>query len=276
VFFKGCPLRCQWCHNPESQQTGQQVMLNPARCIRCGACVEACPQGAVTLEETGAVTDLELCDQCGECVEGCYAQARERIGRRSSVADVMSEIERDRPFYEESDGGATFSGGEPLMQPEFLLELLKACRAQGIHTAVDTCGYASWKTLEQVRPFIDLFLFDLKMMDDARHREYTGVSNRRILRNLRKLSENGQSIRLRIPVIPEVNDTAEQIRQIGEFAAGLPHLDEVDILPYHHIAAEKYRRLNRDYAFPEMRPPTEEKMAEIAESLRGFGFKVIS
>lgn len=276
VFFKDCPLRCQWCHNPESQQTGQQVMIYPARCIACGACVEACPQGAIRLGEAGAVTDLELCDQCGECIEQCYAQARERIGRELSVAEVMAEIEQDLPFYEESGGGATFSGGEPLMQPDFLLALLKSCRAQEIHTTVDTCGFASWNVLEQLSPYTDMFLFDLKMMDDIQHREYTGVSNEPILRNLRRLSESGKAIRLRIPVIPGINDAGEQIRQIGEFAAGLPHLDGVDILPYHNIAAEKYRRLNRVYALPETRPPSEEHMAEIAQTLRGFGLKVIS
>jgi pyruvate formate lyase activating enzyme len=276
VFFKGCPLRCQWCHNPESQQTGQQVMIWSARCIRCGACIESCPQGAITLGEAGAVTDLELCDQCGDCIEDCYAQARELVGREASVAEVMAEIESDRLFYEESGGGATFSGGEPLMQPDFLLALLKACKAQEIHTTVDTCGFASWNVLERVRPYTDLFLFDLKLMDDARHQQYTGSSNEPIMRNLRLLSESGQAIRLRIPVIPGINDGPEQIRQIGEFAAGLPHLDEVDILPYHNIAAEKYRRLNRVYELPNTPVPSEERMAEIAQALRGFGIKVIS
>ena len=142
------------------------------------------PQGAITLNAAEAITDLELCDQCGECIDGCYAQARERVGREVSVAEVMAEIESDRPFYEESGGGATFSGGEPLMQPEFLLALLKACQAQEIHTTIDTCGFASWNVLEQVRPYTDLFLFDLKMMDDVQHREYTGASNEPILLKL--------------------------------------------------------------------------------------------
>jgi pyruvate formate lyase activating enzyme len=276
VFFKGCPLQCQWCHNPESQQTGQQVMLWPARCIRCGACIESCPQAAISLDEAGALTDLDLCDQCGECTEDCYAGAREMVGRAASVAEVMAEIESDRPFYEESGGGATFSGGEPLLQPDFLLALLQACKTQEIHTTVDTCGFASWNVLERVRPYTDLFLFDLKMMDEAQHREYTGVSNEPILRNLRRLSESGQTIRLRIPVIPGINDEPQQIRQMGEFAAGLLHLDEVDILPYHNIAAEKYRRLNRVYLLPDTLVPSEEHMAEIAQTLRGFGLKVIS
>ena len=275
VFFKGCPLRCHWCHNPESQESGRQVMLYPARCIRCGACIETCPQGAITLTEAQAVTDLELCDQCGECINGCYAGARELVGREASVAEVMAEIESDRPFYEESGGGATFSGGEPLLQPEFLLALLKACKAQEIHTTVDTCGFASWNVLEQVRPYTDLFLFDLKMMDDTQHRAYTGASNQPVLLNLRRLSESGQAIRLRLPIIPGVNDALEHILQIAEFAAGLPHLDGVDILPYHHIAAEKYRRLNREYQLPDTPVPSEEHLAEIAQALREFGLKVI-
>jgi len=238
--------------------------------------METCLQGAITLGEAGVVTDLELCTECGDCIEGCYAQAREQVGREASVVEVMAEIESDRPFYEESGGGATFSGGEPLMQPDFLLALLKACQAQEIHTTVDTCGFASWNVLERVQPYTDLFLFDLKMMDDARHREYTGVSNQLILRNLRRLSERGQAIRLRIPIIPGINDDAGHIRQIGEFATGLPHLDEVDILPYHSIAAEKYQRLNIVYALSEMRPPSEEHLAEIAQALRGFGLKVLA
>jgi pyruvate formate lyase activating enzyme len=276
VFFKGCPLRCQWCHNPESQESGRQVMFYPARCIRCGACVETCPQGAVTLAEAQAVTDLESCEQCGECIDGCYAQARELVGREVSVTEVLAEIERDRPFYEESGGGVTFSGGEPLMQPDFLLALLKACKAQEIHTVVDTCGFASWNVLEQVRPYTDLFLFDLKIMEEARHREYTGASNQPVLLNLRRLSESGQAIRLRIPLIPGVNDAPQQIRQIAEFAAGLPYLDEVEILPYHNIAAEKYRRLNRDYQLPDTPVPSNEQMAQVVQAVREFGLKVIA
>ncbi len=274
VFLKGCPLRCQWCHNPESQQTGRQVMFYSARCIGCGACVEACPQGAITMGDGGAATDWSLCDQCGECVDKCYAQAREPIGREASIAEVMAEIESDRAFYEESGGGVTFSGGEPLMQPDFLVELLQACRSQDIHTAVDTCGFAAWKTLERARAYTDLFLFDLKLMDDRLHRQYTGVSNEPILRNLRKLSDKGHAIRLRLPIIPGVNDAPWQIRQIGEFAAGLPHLDGLDILPYHNIAAEKYRRLNRVYALPETLLPTEAQIAGIAQILRECGLQV--
>jgi pyruvate formate lyase activating enzyme len=275
VFFKGCPLHCQWCHNPESQPTGQQVVFFPARCIACGACIETCPQGAITLSQAGALTDLELCDQCGDCVEDCYSQARELVGRQVSVVEVMAEIESDRPFYEESGGGATFSGGEPLMQPDFLLALLKACKTEEIHTTVDTCGFASWNVLERIQPYTDLFLFDLKIMDQAQHQEYTGASNEPILRNLRRLSESGQVIRLRLPIIPGINDQPEQIRQIGEFAAGLPHLDEVDILPYHNIAAEKYRRLNIVYALPDLPAPSAEHLAEITQTLRGFGLKVV-
>jgi pyruvate formate lyase activating enzyme len=191
-----------------------------------------------------------------------------------TAAQVMAEIEQDVPFYDESGGGATFSGGEPLAQPDFLLALLGACREQEVHTAVDTCGFAAWEILDRIRERVDLFLYDLKLMDDAKHRAFTGVSNELILRNLRMLSERGHDIFLRVPIIPGVNDDEEHIYQVGDFAAALRHLNRVDILPYHHIAVEKYKRLNKKYGLPATRPPSDERLAEIAGILRGFGLQV--
>jgi len=250
------------------------LVFRESRCIRCGACLEVCDQGAISWDSDVVSTDREKCVLCGACVEACYAEAREIVGREVTVAQVMAEIERDIAFYDESGGGVTFSGGEPLLQPGFLLALLRACKEKEIHTALDTCGFATWETLDSIREHVDLFLYDLKLMDDARHRKFTGVSNELILRNLQMLSAQGHNIFLRVPIIPGINDDDENIRQIGTFAAALPHLDQVDILPYHRAGSEKYNRLNKVYGLPETRPPSDERMAEITQILRGFGLQV--
>jgi len=274
IFFKGCPLRCWWCHNPEGQSPTVEVIFRPKRCIHCGACLLACAQGAISWDGEEPITDREKCRCCGACVAACYAEARQVVGRELTVAQVMAEVERDTAFYDESGGGVTLSGGEPLEQPDFALALLQACQQQEIHTAVDTCGCAPWATLDRLRAYTDLFLYDLKLLDEARHRQFTGVSNRLILQNLQALSQRGHHIVLRLPVIPGINDDDASLRQIGAFAAALPHLDGVDLLPYHHIGVDKYVRLDRDYRLPATRPPAEERLAEIAHLLRQFGLSV--
>ena len=274
VFFKGCPLSCWWCHNPESQVLEPEFVFWESRCIRCGVCLEVCEQGAISWHGDVVSTDGQKCTLCGDCAELCYAEAREIAGREMTVAQVMEEIERDIPFYDESGGGVTFSGGEPLLQQDFLLALLRACKEKEIHTALDTCGFAPWETLDSMREYVDLFLYDLKLMDDAKHRKFTGVSNEFILGNLQALSQRRHNIFLRVPLIPGINDDDENIRQIGAFAAALPHLNRVDILPYHHAAVEKYKRLNKVYELPETRPPSDKRMAEIVQILRGFGLEV--
>jgi len=273
VFFKGCPLSCPWCHNPEGQAPEPELMLRVNRCIGCGACLSVCKQGAISMDGDVAVTDREKCIACGACVEVCYAEAREMAGRELTVAHVMAEIERDIAFYEESGGGVTFSGGEPLLQPAFLLALLQACREWEIHTAVDTCGFATWETLDSIRQHVDLFLYDLKLIDETKHREFTGVSNELSLRNLQALSRLGHDIVLRVPIIPGINDD-ENVRQTGAFAAALPRLNRVDLLPYHHAGVEKYNRFNKVYRLPEARPPSVERMADLAGILRGLGLQV--
>lgn len=274
VFFKGCPLTCWWCHNPESQNPQPELVLRESRCIRCGACLEVCDQGAISWDGDVVATDREKCVLSGACVQVCYAEAREMVGQEMTVAQVVAEIERDIAFYDQSGGGVTFSGGEPLLQRDFLLALLRACKEEEIHTAVDTCGFATWETLDSIRKHVDLFLYDLKLMDDARHRKFTGVSNELILKNLQRLSAQGHDIFLRVPIIPGINDDAENIRQIGTFAAALPRLNRVDILPYHRAAAEKHHRLNKVYGLPETHPPSDERMAGITQILRGFGLQV--
>jgi pyruvate formate lyase activating enzyme len=274
VFFKGCPLSCRWCHNPESQARKPEWMFWEDRCLRCQACIAVCKPGAIHLDGDHVVTDLEACTLCGDCVDVCYAEARQISGRALTVAQLMSEIERDIPFYDQSAGGVTFSGGEPLLQAGFLLGLLQACGERGIHTALDTSGFSSWRALDRIRPHVDLFLYDLKLFDPARHKKFTGASNVRILENLQRLSEHGNNIVLRVPIIPDVNDDLENIRSIGSFAASLPHLMRVDILPYHRAALGKYERLHKAYSFSELLVPSEQKMAQTARIFQELGLQV--
>jgi pyruvate formate lyase activating enzyme len=274
IFFKGCPLSCRWCHNPESQARKLEWMFWEDRCLRCQACVAVCQPGAIHLGEDRVVTDLEKCSLCGDCVEVCYAEARQISGRAVTVAQLMSEIERDIPFYDQSAGGVTFSGGEPLLQADFLLGLLQACGERGIHTALDTSGSSSWRALDRIRHHVNLFLYDLKLVDLVRHKKFTGVSNVRILENLQRLSAYGHNIVLRVPIIPGINDDLENIRSTGSFAASLPHLMRVDILPYHRAALGKYERLHKAYSFAELLAPSEQEMAQIAQVFQDLGLQV--
>ena len=274
IFLKGCPLRCWWCHNPESQDPAIEMIFHENRCIRCGACLDCCTHDAVSWNGQGPVIDRERCERCGICADACTAEARERIGREMNVAQVMVEVERDIAFYDESGGGVTLSGGEPLLQGDFALALLRSCKEKEIHTALDTCGFAPWKRLEQVEGFVDVFLYDLKLIDAAKHRRFTGRSNSLILRNLQALSQRGHKITLRVPIIPGINDDEATARQIGSYAAALPHVQGIDLLPYHHIGMDKYSRLNSVYKLADTRPPAEPRMTEIAQILKSFGLTV--
>ena len=262
------------CHNPESQSVGLERIFRENRCIDCETCLTICRKGAISKNGTGIITNGELCTLCGDCVEACYADAREIIGREVTVAEVMAEIEKDIAFYDESGGGVTFSGGEPLLQRDFLRALLRACREKEIHTAVDTSGFASWATFEHIRADVDLFLYDLKLMDNARHQRFTNVSNPLILQNLQSLSQRGHNIIVRVPVIPGITDDEENIRQIGAFVAGLPQAHPIELLPYHHIGTNKYHRLNISYELPDIQPPSVEKMNQIAQNLSGFNIEI--
>jgi pyruvate formate lyase activating enzyme len=246
VFFKGCPLRCAWCHNPESQRAGLQLLLRPSRCIQCGACQAACPQQAIGQPQTDCLPmDREACQVCGACVEACLSDARQLVGRRYGVEEVMAVVRRDRVFYEQSDGGVTFSGGEPLAQPRFLLALLQAARAAGFHTAVDTCGEAPWAAFAGLLPYTDLFLYDVKLLDHQRHQQWTGRPNQRILDNLRRLSAAGVRLVLRIPLVPGVNDDEATLQGLARLASELPGVQRVDLLPFHNSAGPKYSGLGQ-------------------------------
>jgi len=274
VFFKGCPLNCWWCHNPESQALEQEMWFWARRCIRCGACLPACTQGAISLLGDSTITDDALCTACGDCVQVCQADAREMVGRQVTVAEVTAEIEKDIVFYDESGGGVTFSGGEPLMQPGFLYALLQSCQEREIHTAVDTSGLAAWKTLQRISEKVDLFLYDLKLMDDEKHRQFTGVSNGLILSNLAALASQGNAITVRVPIVPGINDDDENISRIGEFAASLARVPSISILPYHQAGVDKYARLHKMYALPATQSPSDERVAEVAKTLQAFGLSV--
>jgi pyruvate formate lyase activating enzyme len=274
VFFKGCPLSCWWCHNPESQRISREKLYAVSRCIGCGECLAACPENAIHEMETGFCTDPEKCLQCGNCADICLAEACEMAGRELTVSQVMAEIEKDTAFYDESVGGVTFSGGEPLAQPDFLFALLKACKSHQIHTALDTSGFSTWRVLDLIRHYVDVFLFDLKLMDDVKHQMATGVSNRPILENLLALSSGSQQIRIRIPVIPGITDDTENVSAIGVFVATLPSMPPIDLLPYHHFAAAKYERMGKTYRLLDTRPPTADCMIRVADLLRGFGLTV--
>jgi pyruvate formate lyase activating enzyme len=274
VFFKGCPLSCQWCHNPESQNFEQEIMYWPERCLGCGKCLEVCPSGAI-MSEQGRLSYLrDKCQVCGNCCEACPAGVRELVAKSMTVQEVMTEIEKDIIFYDESGGGVTFSGGEAVMQPAFLLELLRECWKKEIHTAVETCGFLQPESLQAMSAIADLFLYDLKLVDRRRHQEFTGVSNELILENLCWLAEHHPRVIVRVPVIPGVNDDEQSISQIGEFIASLKRVPEIHCLPYHKAGVEKYRRLGRLYQLPDILPPDQETLEQIVKKLEQYGLKV--
>jgi len=273
VFLKGCPLNCWWCQNPESQLSGQEMLFWGVRCIGCGACSTICPSNAIQIKNGIPVTEKEKCILCGKCTEKCPALAREMIGKKLTTEEVTKEIEKDLVFYEESGGGVTFSGGEPLGQSEFLEGLLNGCREKKIHTAVDISGYISWRILKKIIPKVDLFLYDLKIMDSERHKKYTGVFNEIILENLKKLSSVHNNIFIRFPIIPGINDDSQNIKETGEFLSSLK-IAQVNILPYHYIGIDKYRRLGRNYKLVTTQPPSEEKLSEVSAILRKFNLNV--
>lgn len=234
VFFKGCNLRCAWCHNPESQSPQPQLLFYQERCTRCGQCAAACPHA------------LKACTLCGQCAEVCPQEARRLCGAEYSVDKVMKRILPDRLFYQTSGGGVTCSGGECLLQPDFLKALLQACRAEGIHTAVDTAGAVPFHAFEQILPSTDLFLYDVKCMDSARHRQFTGAGNELILDNLARLLRCGKRVWVRVPIVPGVNDTLEEMRALRAFLLSCGYPERVELLPYHSMGEAKSRALGRE------------------------------
>jgi len=261
VFLKGCPLSCVWCHNPEGISPHLQKLYSKAKCIGCGTCVENCPVHALTLTADGIVTDAALCDLCGICADVCPTKAMEMSGKQVTVEEIMARVRREMVMIDQSQGGITISGGEPMMQSDFLIELLDACGREGVHRAVDTAGLTKTETLLEVATRTDLFLYDLKMMDPERHKKFTGVTNEKILENLRVLAGSGANINIRIPLIRGVNADESNIRQSAEFVASLPgEKKAVSLLPYHNIAIHKYGKLGQEYDSGEMEEPSAEEV----------------
>ena len=275
IFLKGCPLSCKWCHNPESQSPEVQKLYTASKCIGAKECIEVCPTNALSMTSEGIVTDISACDLCGKCAEVCPSKAIEMSGQFYSKEELFGIIERERIHMDQSGGGVTFSGGEPMMYPEFLTEILDICGDKGIHRAVDTCGYADTQKLLDVAKRTDLFLYDLKLMDPEEHRKWTGVSNKLILKNLRVLSENNSKINIRIPLIRNVNTDPAGITKMAEFIISLSgEKPSISLLPFHNIASGKYKKLEIEYNQGEMREPSKEDITRSVEIFNSFGLDV--
>lgn len=273
VFFKGCPLRCLWCSNPESQLSRPQLANRQAKCVRCGSCIKACQNGAIKAEKGCVSIDRKLCSGCGSCVKACPAGAMFFYGETKSVDEVFKEIMKDAGYYRESGGGITCSGGECMLQADFVAALFEKCREEGIHTAVDTCGEFPTENIKLISGLTDLVLYDLKHMDNERHMEYTGAGNKRILANLNQFVDNGFNVTIRIPVIPGYNDSRENLTAAAEHIAALDKNLPVNLLPYHRFGMAKYRMLNMDYKLENVEKPSSGLMKEYAEIFTDRGLE---
>ena len=274
VFFKGCPLACEWCSNPESQGRRPQVAFFERSCFLCGDCLAACPRGAIALAQDRLHWEPNQCDSCAQCVPACASGAFRLIGEHRTAGEILAEALRDAPFYGEG-GGITLTGGEPALQPEFAAALLELAKSEGLHTAIETCGAVPWSHYLPCLPNLDLVLYDLKQIDPAAHRRGTRAANRRILDNARRMAQAGVNLVVRVPLVPGFNTHAESLCAIAAFVASLQTVREVHLLPYHTLARAKYAALGRPYPLADLPPMRPEEAAPLADLFRGYGFKVL-
>jgi pyruvate formate lyase activating enzyme len=276
VFLKGCPLRCLWCQNPESQASQPELFFNADKCTGCGKCVDGCPEGAIQLIEGKSKTDRNRCKGIGKCAAMCPNEARSLMGRYSTAGEVFNDVSGDAIFYRNSGGGVTLSGGDPIAQPDFASSILTLCRDAGLHTAIDTCGYAPWEILRHILEYVDLVLYDFKHMDPGAHKEYTGVSNDLILDNAKKIYRDlGMDMLARVPIVPGYNDSPENLERTAGFLVNeLGTSIGVHLLPYHRLGETKYERLEVPEKPVTVQPPVDGHMERIKDIFESFGLKV--
>ena len=265
VFFKGCPLNCIWCHNPESKAYNKDVLYNEEKCKKCETCIKCCPENAIYSEDNKVCLDRSKCSHCETCLDYCLNSAREVVGKEYTIKDLVKEIEKDRMFYEESGGGVTLSGGEVMTQNiDYIERLVKILYEKGISVAIDTCGYAKYEAYEKILPYVDVFLYDIKLMNNQKHILFTGKDNNLILENLIKLCNNNANVNIRIPLIDGVNvdDGNKEVKEIISFLKAL-NIKKVNLLPYHNIGMHKYKKLDINYDESKMDRPSDKKLEEI-------------
>lgn len=275
VFFKGCPLKCEWCHNPETQRFEKEMQVDREKCTGCGTCQAVCPSGALHIEDGQPVLDTGACVLCGKCVNFCPAGVREIVGQEYSVKELTRELMKDQMFYEESGGGVTFSGGEVMaMDMEFILAAARELKKQDVTLTIDTCGYVPYERFQELLPYVDTFLYDVKVMDPELHKKYIGTDNRLILENLVRLARDGARIYIRIPTVKEVNGNAGNMRETIAFLQEHDiHPAQINLLPYHDTGSGKYRKLDMEYKGTDLHAPDREEMEALAALFVEAGFK---
>jgi pyruvate formate lyase activating enzyme len=274
VFLKGCPLHCTWCSNPESQNFGPEIVHRDSLCNKCGLCIGACPEKAISIQDKGVSIDRKICTNCGDCLSVCIPGVFKVLGQTMSAGEVFRKIKKDADFYRNSGGGVTASGGEPLAQPDFVAALFKLCQDNGIDTCIETSGYASAKALEKVLPYTSLVLYDVKLGDAKSHRKWTGVSNKKILLNLGRAIASGVPVTIRVPLIPGINDSNQELKKIARIAADLQKKPgKVELLPYHRFGIGKYQQLDREYELPELTTQKEPEIQRMKGLFESFGLE---
>ena len=276
VFFKGCPLRCGWCANPESQETVPEILFDASLCQQCQACATACPEHAIVFRDNARLYDRDACTGCGRCAKACAFDALELCGKKIAVETLWQEIKDDRAFWDRSGGGVTLSGGEPLVQFPFIRRFLELCQSHRVHTAVETCGSVPEKIFTRTLDLVDFMFFDVKLAEPDGHKINTGVSNHLIAKNLTTLANSSTQGLVRIPLIPGINNTAEALEQMGKFLSGTACGLGIELLPYHRLGEKKYEKLGRPYPLTSIALPTPDQMEAAASILAGHGLRLVS